>query len=198
MTIDEMFIKRLVNERSRRDWSQAELSRRVTALGHKLDKDAMSKIEKGSRRVTLADAVALAAALDVPLDALLLDTSNPEGDPVRLAPDLTLRMPFAAAWFTGRMPLSRENLRLYQRAVGRVMQPDWLTRLLLHNPNPQEIEMARAHVELERKRADGIEETASQPNIPADAVDDLYQLAERARNNANRVEEILNRKRRKK
>src|SRR5919106_7003649 len=113
MTIEEIFARCLQDERKRRGWSQAELSRRVSALGHELKKDAMSKIEGGSRGVTLDDAVALAAALDVPLFVLLLGERDEE---IELASELRVRAPFLASWLAGTMPLSVADVEHYREA----------------------------------------------------------------------------------
>jgi transcriptional regulator with XRE-family HTH domain len=117
MTISQTFTRRVREERERRGWSQAELSRRVAALGHKLDKDAMSKLEGGERRVTLDDGIALAAALDVPLHALLLGEPDEE---MELTPELRVRTPFVASWLAGAMALDPADVELYEEA-GKLM-----------------------------------------------------------------------------
>jgi transcriptional regulator with XRE-family HTH domain len=51
--------------------TQQQLADQMTAAGHRMNRTAISKIESGDRLVTIGEAVQLAAALRVPLQALL-------------------------------------------------------------------------------------------------------------------------------
>jgi transcriptional regulator with XRE-family HTH domain len=71
--------------RQRRGLGQAELSKRLATLGTPLGVSALSKIENGTRRVTVDDLVALAIALDVSPNRLLL---TEDVDPVPASPEI--------------------------------------------------------------------------------------------------------------
>lgn len=66
----EMFAQRLRKERRSRDWSAARLADEVTKLGGRISRGTIAKLEsntRGSRGVTLDEALLLSTALDVPL-----------------------------------------------------------------------------------------------------------------------------------
>ncbi|MFD5057422.1 helix-turn-helix domain-containing protein [Streptomyces sp. NPDC058394] len=58
-------------QRQQRRWDQAQLAARVTEAGRTMSASVLGKIESGHRRVDVDDLVAIAAALDVPVAALL-------------------------------------------------------------------------------------------------------------------------------
>jgi transcriptional regulator with XRE-family HTH domain len=62
---EELFRKRVERMRNRRGWSQRELARRVNDLGLPISQAAISLLEAGQRVVSLNEAVAIAAALNV-------------------------------------------------------------------------------------------------------------------------------------
>ncbi|TFV49527.1 helix-turn-helix transcriptional regulator [Blastococcus sp. TF02A_35] len=67
--------RRMVAERTRRGWSQAELARQVQAQGFRgLGQPAISAIEKpnGRRAITVDEALALSRVFEIPLPELLL------------------------------------------------------------------------------------------------------------------------------
>jgi transcriptional regulator with XRE-family HTH domain len=64
-TPSQTFRRRLVDVRRRAKITQAELSSRLADLGYQLSRAAIAEIERGNRRVTLDDALAVAAALGV-------------------------------------------------------------------------------------------------------------------------------------
>lgn len=63
---DDILRKNIINFREERDWSQAELARRI-----KMNNTALNKIEKGTRKVSSAELEALASAFNVSTDYLL-------------------------------------------------------------------------------------------------------------------------------
>jgi transcriptional regulator with XRE-family HTH domain len=73
---ERRFGVRVRQERLRRGWRQEDLAIRVAAEGVSLHFTAFTKIEAGHKRVRLIEAVAIAAALDVPL-TFLLSSGNP-------------------------------------------------------------------------------------------------------------------------
>lgn len=74
--LDDIFRRRLREERQLREWSQARLAEEAGGREAGLYQTTVAKIEAGGqgapREVSLREAVALAAALDVPLTGLLL------------------------------------------------------------------------------------------------------------------------------
>lgn len=67
---DDILRKNIINFREERDWSQAELARRI-----KMNNTALNKIEKGTRKVSSAELEALASVFNVSTDCLL---GNPD------------------------------------------------------------------------------------------------------------------------
>lgn len=63
---DDILRKNIINFREERDWSQAELARRI-----KMNNTALNKIEKGTRKVFSAELEALASVFNVSTDYLL-------------------------------------------------------------------------------------------------------------------------------
>jgi transcriptional regulator with XRE-family HTH domain len=75
----------------------------------------LTRIERGTRKVTVDDAVAIAAALDVPLISLLLPSEADE--PVQLTPKAVVTAEQASEWAIGLTPLVREHRRTYDSHV---------------------------------------------------------------------------------
>lgn len=94
--------------RRERGLSYAELARRLATLGHPILDTGLMKIEKGHRRVDVDDLMALAVALDVTPNLLLLpqaDFKNPR-ETVALTPGAEeVRTTDAWAWAYGERPL---------------------------------------------------------------------------------------------
>lgn len=63
---DDILRKNIINFREERDWSQAELARRI-----EMNNTALNKIEKGTRKVSSAELEALASVFNVSTDYLL-------------------------------------------------------------------------------------------------------------------------------
>jgi transcriptional regulator with XRE-family HTH domain len=90
------------------------LSERLTALGRPILPTGITKIEKGARRVDVDDLVALALALGVTPNRLLLPDTVPEsllppgerpaGD-VTLTPEVSVTAQAAWRWASGEAPL---------------------------------------------------------------------------------------------
>lgn len=94
--------------RQERGLGYAELARRLAATGHPVGDTALLKTEKGDRRPTVDDLVALAVALGTTPNRLLLpdiEGGRPPGDepaPWGDVPPLSLW-----AWASGEVPLGR-------------------------------------------------------------------------------------------
>ena len=70
---DIIFARRLRKFRRQAGVTQRELADQMTAAGHKMLPSAICNIEIGRRLVTIGEAVQFAAALGIPLQALLTD-----------------------------------------------------------------------------------------------------------------------------
>ncbi len=68
-----IFARRLRMFRRRPSLTQQHLADQMTAAGHKMANSAISNIESGKRLVTIGEAVQVAAALGIPLLALVTD-----------------------------------------------------------------------------------------------------------------------------
>ena len=64
--------------RGRDGLSQTALAERLTELGMKVDGSAVTRMERGTRAITVNELVTIAKAFDVPLPSLLRQTSIPE------------------------------------------------------------------------------------------------------------------------
>lgn len=64
--------------RNSRGLSQTALADRMTSLGVKVDGSAVTRMERGTRTITVNEAVTIAEALDVSLTLLLRAPSEPE------------------------------------------------------------------------------------------------------------------------
>jgi transcriptional regulator with XRE-family HTH domain len=81
--------------RRQRELDLSDLSTRLTELGHPMGLNTLSKIERGARRVDVDDLVALAMALQVnPNRLLLTETANDE----TIAMTSEVETPTAVAW----------------------------------------------------------------------------------------------------
>ena len=80
--MDATFGRRIREERERRRWPQQHLATSLSALyGHAWHQTTVAKVEAGERPVKLAEAVALAALLHMPLGDLLDDDAAPAERP---------------------------------------------------------------------------------------------------------------------
>ncbi len=110
-TPGETFRHRLREAREARPMSQRGLAARLTELGLPMSQAAVTRIERGDRKCSLDEAVAIAAALDVAPMHLFLPIDG--DDPVQLAPALEVDAPLARAWARGEQPLRPEDARFY-------------------------------------------------------------------------------------
>ena len=106
----KVFRDRMREVRRLKGWTQQRLADELELLGVKLDASAITRIEKGTRGVTLDDALAIAAALGVsPLHMLVsLDDNG-----TQLAPTLTVPTADARAWLRGQLPLDQADEQLF-------------------------------------------------------------------------------------
>jgi transcriptional regulator with XRE-family HTH domain len=109
-TTREVYSRRLHGIRTRRGWTQQQLSAELDRIGFPMNRATIAKIETGKRPMEVSELVALAAALDVEPAALFLplDTKT-----VALTPGKTVDATTAIAWAAGDGPLAVENSRTY-------------------------------------------------------------------------------------
>ena len=104
-TVGEVFRDRLRTVRERKRWKQFQLAERVTEMGAPMHQTAIAKIENGERKVTLDDAMRLAAALDVSPLSLILPLGDE--DAMSLAPRAEpMPAKLVRAWIDGTLPVT--------------------------------------------------------------------------------------------
>jgi transcriptional regulator with XRE-family HTH domain len=121
LTVNQVFAYRLWEARTAKGWSQKDLADEMTRNGHTFHRGAISKIELGARgigtapegapmpgrtpprQVSLAEAIAFAAVLDVPPASLFLPISR--GAEVQLTAEIVVDVDTAHAWSRGERPL---------------------------------------------------------------------------------------------
>jgi transcriptional regulator with XRE-family HTH domain len=162
----EVFRDQLRGVRERKRWTQLELARVLTEdLGEETHQATITKIEKGTRGVSLDDALRLAAVLDVsPLNMVVPRGAEPE---VLLAPELAVTPRRMRQWVRGQRPLRKEGERFYfsevsdeewlaqhKHGIGHVLRlAQQLVDAVVDEDRDQAADVIDAlHVELERQR----------------------------------------------
>jgi transcriptional regulator with XRE-family HTH domain len=103
--LGERFTTNIRELRDRLRLGQEGLADRMAALGHPLGVNAVSRMEKGERRADVSELVALAIALEVTPDRLLLGGTASPNDEVALTSTVQISGSAAWYWATGRAPL---------------------------------------------------------------------------------------------
>jgi transcriptional regulator with XRE-family HTH domain len=106
----EVFRARLREVRRVKGLTQPELSEALASVGVDLNEFVITRIESGKRRVTLDEAVALAAVLGPSLLHMLIPVDDTS---VHLAPEMPERAIDARAWIRGQRPLRRADEQLF-------------------------------------------------------------------------------------
>jgi transcriptional regulator with XRE-family HTH domain len=109
---EEVFARRTRELREQEEIPQTVLAERLDIHGIKLDGTAITRIERGTRAIRLNEAVAIAAALDVSLDAMLHPGPSPE-DALTLAHDHTER----TYWYTTLAAAEHEAAKARERRL---------------------------------------------------------------------------------
>lgn len=124
LPLRDVFRRRLRQTRRARDLTQADLAARVTDQGGAMTQTTVTRLERGSRAVTVDELFSLAYALDVTPLALLLPLDQ----------DVSLRVDRRIVsvrqfvdWVVGREPLGGwgeepEAVSAYERLLPRVLQ----------------------------------------------------------------------------
>jgi transcriptional regulator with XRE-family HTH domain len=109
-TVGETFARQTRETRERLMLTQRDLAERLTALGMRADQTTVAKIESGSRRVTIEDALLIAAALDVAPLHLLIPR---EDDAALTIGRLSGSADSMRRWAVGDEPLSDSDGAVY-------------------------------------------------------------------------------------
>jgi transcriptional regulator with XRE-family HTH domain len=99
--------------REARGMSKKELSERVAALGRPIPPLGISRLEAGTRRVDADDLVALALALRVSVNALLLPGGGDGSEVVELTDQVSLAAADAWHWADGDKPHEKSERDQY-------------------------------------------------------------------------------------
>ncbi len=92
--------------------SQRALVARLAEIGQKMNQAAIARIERGERKISLDEAIAIAAALDVAPVHMFLPIEGDER--VSLARALEVDQVKARRWARGNIPLDPANFRSYR------------------------------------------------------------------------------------
>jgi transcriptional regulator with XRE-family HTH domain len=122
--------------RDKRNLDQQGLADRLAELGWPADRTAITRIERGDRRVTVDDLGLLAVALNVPLSVLLL--------PIYEGHDVAVAMGEASAvnrwllfeWMIGNEPLSLGQLDGWRSGAEPLWLYERVRRALHHTASP--------------------------------------------------------------
>lgn len=98
-SISEVARRRVQEVREIRRLSLRDLSARLVALGHRIDKTTLSRIERGDREITLPELDALALALGV--SPLSLTCPTDDAAPMRVGTTVTRPAGTIRAWRRG-------------------------------------------------------------------------------------------------
>jgi transcriptional regulator with XRE-family HTH domain len=141
---EETFQRRLPEARKAQGVSQRDLVARLAHIGHDMNQAAVTRIERGSRKVSVDEAFAIAVALDVAPLSLFLPIAGDE--PVKLAPRREEAPAKARRWARGAVPLHPANFRTYlEETSGEVsVSAEGLTQ-------EQQEELREEHEERQRK-----------------------------------------------
>ena len=120
-TPSEVFRARLREVRRLKGWTQQQLADELASIGVRLDASGITRMERGSRGVTLDDVIAIAAALGVSPLHMFIPLDN--DDMVNAAPGISADVLDVRAWIRGQRPLrdSDDDRLFYAQTPDR----DW-------------------------------------------------------------------------
>ena len=117
----EVFAERLRAVRERRRWTQQDLADRLAELGAPTDRATIARTESGSRGLSLDDALAYSYAVGAAPVGMF--TISDDGNPVTLAPNVTLTAVEARHWIRGQFVPRAADERVY---VTEVADEEWV------------------------------------------------------------------------
>jgi len=110
-TPTEVFRERLREVRRLKRWTQSDLAAALAGNGVDLAEPAVTRMERGSRGVSLDEAIAIAAVLGV--SPLHMFVPLDDNDSSQVTPQMSVPVTEARAWARGQRPLREEDERLF-------------------------------------------------------------------------------------
>lgn len=101
-TPSQSFARRLKRYRERRGWTQDLLASKLGAVGWKVDRAQIAKIENQDRNISLDEAIMISWALSLPPAFLYLPVGDE--DDVALSPEVVIHPDLARKWVLGQGP----------------------------------------------------------------------------------------------
>jgi|GraSoiStandDraft_41_1057321.scaffolds.fasta_scaffold1556533_1 transcriptional regulator with XRE-family HTH domain len=118
----EVFRARLREVRRLKGWTQADLASALAAAGMNLGEPAITRMERGTRGLSLDEAVAIAAVLGVSPLHMIVPLDD---DSAQIAPGRTVSTADARAWIRGLTPLIQADEQLFY-ALTPASEADWI------------------------------------------------------------------------
>lgn len=112
----ECFAIQVKDTRLRKLWSQEKLAERLTELGSPTDQATVARTERGKRNVSLDDAFAYAAALEVSPLFLILPRGDDE-PPIAVTPFMATTPADGRRWLRGERPLRGQDRQFFMAAM---------------------------------------------------------------------------------
>jgi transcriptional regulator with XRE-family HTH domain len=109
-TPSDVFRARLREVRRLKNWTQADLAAALAGTGLGLGEPAITRMERGSRGVSLDEAIAISAVLGVSPLHMLVPLDD---DGAQVAPGQAVSTADARAWMRGLTPLREADERLF-------------------------------------------------------------------------------------
>jgi transcriptional regulator with XRE-family HTH domain len=143
---EAVFRLRMKELRHRHDITQQDLADRLVALGATrfTNRDAIGRIERGptptrTADISLADACAIAMALDVSLIHMMLPTWH--ADRIAITPDVVVPAGSARVWVRGDYPLPGQHARKFFTEIAIQYGDRLLEQVAVHRARTAEIEL---------------------------------------------------------
>lgn len=148
----EVFRARLREVRRLKRWTQADLAAALAGAGLDLGEPAVTRLERGSRGVSLDEAITISAVLGVsPLHMLVpLDDNND----LQVTPQASVPVTDARAWARGMRPLREADEQLFYAETPE-SEAEWFPAVPgpWRFKNPQDFAATRAKWEREIMRS---------------------------------------------
>lgn len=109
-TPSQTFARRLKRFRERRGWTQDILAGELSNVGWRVDRAQIAKIEAGTRKISLDEAVTIGWAFGLPPALLYLPLG--ESQHVAIAPEVIVHPDLARKWIAGTEPATDSSQRV--------------------------------------------------------------------------------------
>ncbi len=121
-TPTDVFRARLREVRRLKRWTQADLAAALAGTGLDIGEPAITRMERGSRGVSLDEAIAISAVLGVSPLHMFVPLDD---DGSQLTPQMSVPATDARAWARGQRPLREEDEPLFYAQTPE-SEADWL------------------------------------------------------------------------